>query len=286
MQNKRWKLLPALALIVVGCADAPTAPTAAASLDGVTATFSDHTYEQGNTVRGHWAPEVDVEVLGSQVELCATWIDFSNFDETDPHVYSFDVEILDDEEWTKLGSAGGQGSPWYACFTTDALEDGTYSFRVKGMANVPTGGTPPFSPHHTEYWEGEVTVGEELRFVVFLRDAPRDRVEHETFNRNAGTWTIHFLVQVWDADADDFADVTDCSDELLADLTAAAVWDTPSSASGAFELSGCEAVGAMDGAAIVEGKVSNAFHRASSAGELVFTIDGTTNENTVTFSTN
>ncbi len=272
MNARTWMLVPALAFAAAGCADSLTAPEAPVSPFG-SAAFS-HTYTEGNTVKGHWAPEVRTSVVdGDRVELCATWIDFSNFGPSDPHVYSFDVDLDVDGSWVHLGSAGGQGSGPEACFTTEPMDDGTYTFRVKGMANVPTGSTPPFSPHHTGYWHGQVTVGEAFRFEAWLRSAPSGWIEHEGLNGQAGSWNVHFMLKVWNGA--EFEAVTDCDLEPSVSLS----WGANTSPAAVTE---CGFVGAV-GAAMFKAELANPSQGNEISGTIVFVIDGAENENTVTF---
>jgi len=289
MNAPRWILLPALALIVAGCADSLTSPETPLSAEGHVALLSNHTYTEGNTVRGHSAPEVITDVIGDRVELCATWEDFSNFDPEDPHVYSFEVELLEGEEWGKIGKAGGQGSEPTACFTTDPLEPGTYLFRVKGMANVPTGGTPPYTPHHTEYWEDEVTVGSELRFEVLVRNnGGQDFGESIGFNQSARNWNFQLMLQTWDAAAAAFVPVTSCETFPWEDIVSNITWDAgaPTGAAEALTLRDpCE-----DGTpAIYKVRLDNPTSNGqgqSRSGTMAFTIDGVMNENEVSFESN
>jgi hypothetical protein len=273
MNARTWMLAPALAFVAAGCADSITTPDAPAAPVGGAA-FS-HTYTEGNTVKGHWAPEVETQVVdGDRVELCATWIDFSNFEPSDPHVYSFDVDLDVDGSWLPLGSAGGQGSGPEACFTTDPMDDGTYTFRVKGMANVPTGGTPPFSPHHTDFWTGEVTVGEEFRFEAYLRAAPDGWVESGGFNASAGTWNFQFMLKVWNGT--EFEAVESCDEWPSVSLA----WGSESAT---VTIEDCGYNGAM-GAAKFDATVSNPDQGSAMSGTIVFVLNGSENENEVTFS--
>jgi hypothetical protein len=284
MNARRWIFLSAPAVFLAGCSDTITTPEAPLSAYGLSAHL-DHTWVEGNTVQGHHAPDVETTVLDDRVQLCATWTDFSNFDPEDPDVYSFDVELHDGEEWVKLGSAGGSGSSHEdVCFTTGPMDPGTYDFRVKGMALVPTNGNPPSSPHHTLFWEGQVTVGVEFRFEAYLRLPPGSWVESEAFNRQAGTWNFQFMLKVWDADAEDFLPVLSCDDFPPAEVGVTLAWDEPSEDTRDAGYTGdeCSYVGAV-GAAVYEATVENAFQRQDSSGEIVFIINGVENENQVTF---
>lgn len=294
MRHPTIALALPLALLLTACADSPVAPAVHADMAGHGALFSDHTYPEGNTVQGHYAPEVVTAVSEDRVELCATWTDFSSFEPSDPYVYSFDVDVQDGEEWERLGSAGGQGSPWSACFTTDPLDDGTYTFRVRGMANVPTGGTPPFSPHHTLYWEGQVTVGAALRFEVLIRDnASDDFASSADFNRQSTHWNFEFMIRIWDAGQAAFVPVTDCSLFPWDEIGTTVQWDAGAPASAATTLSWREPECTDEDGnqepldqAIYKVRLGNPTSGGSAedrSGSVLFVFDGVENENEVTF---
>jgi len=123
-----------------------------------------HTWQSGEsgTWHGYHAPSIAHNQDDSL--LCATWDDDflftrkgGEFEDADHFSYGFEIEVGD--EWEGFGEANGKKSEdgLTGCVDLSSLDDGTYRFRVKGMAKDGTGQST--TTHHTESWVGEITIG-------------------------------------------------------------------------------------------------------------------------------
>jgi hypothetical protein len=162
------------ALAAISCSDTRTvlAPDSARfSAD------ASHTWQAGNgsAWHGYHAPTVTYDAARTPFELCAQWSDLALFGRdngryADTDFFSFDFYQLTEgeDDWQRIGSANSRDREEAACYIVGALDEGTYSFRVTGMARHGSGRAT--TTHHTTAWQENITIGdvEQITFSVTI----------------------------------------------------------------------------------------------------------------------
>jgi len=255
----------------VACDDAPTA----VQLGSEGAQYDSHVEQagNGNAWHGYHAPLVVHDQDNSL--LCATWADATlfegDFSGADHFSYDFDREV--GEEWVTFGKANAKDSDdgRTGCMDLSELADGTYRFQVTGMAKDGTGQST--TTHHTESWEGEVTIGAgDVFHVRFTYAAGQSTIVNhedgfteaiEDLNHNANKWNLKFVV------LKNFEVLEECAVNL--DFSDVQI------ESGSSEFKSCE-----DG--VYEINLDNPTQQVDWAGEIVVTLDEVEVENEVNLS--
>lgn len=300
MNVRNWMLVPGLALVAAGCADSITAPEAPLAPAG--AAFSDHTWQagpMGHAYHGYWAPEVGTAVTGNAVEVCADWTDHATIasflegrgtDSSDIEDYKYAVTLTGGEEPIEgeivvrdfSESTGG-------CVTFHDLEEGEYDLTVKGKVQMKIGSPPnqETTNHHTEVWEGSVTVGGSFSFRVWFVDEAGNRFA-DYVTENNGIWNLDFVVQTSTSGPGGYADVTSCAAYPLGEIAFAAHEDAPSEVvvAGSFRDEYCDdstGVAVFGGQLEVQGNTKPWDGTNAATGSFLFEIDEVNQENELTF---
>jgi hypothetical protein len=153
-----------VALTAISCSDTRTllVPDSARF-----STDASHTWQAGNgsAWHGYHAPAVTYDAAQNPFELCAQWSDPALFGRdhgrfADTDFFSFDFYQLaeGDDDWRKIGSANSRNKEESACYIVGELDEGTYTFRVTGMARHGKGKAT--TTHHTIAWQASVAIGE------------------------------------------------------------------------------------------------------------------------------
>jgi hypothetical protein len=171
-------------------------------------------------------------------------------------------------------------------YVDSALADGSYSYVVKAFARE--GSPPDQETHHShDSNTANVVVGATaFEFRIFYRFPPTGLHEARKFNRNGGTWNFQFVVEVKNQATNSWDAVSDCTTFPIGDIAFQGLWASPTATSGTGSVTGCEVVGAFNpDRASYTASISNANQQNvnDTAGTFVFTIDSTTNQNTVAF---
>jgi len=165
---KRFLAVTTAALVAVstGCTDSPTALVASGG--------PDQAIEEGKgrAWHGYDAPLVSFDSQQSPLEICAEWGDDRLLTQADGRFaatdfFSFEFFLADGPGTpVGLGSARNREGTQGGCFVVGAFEEGSYTFRVVGMARHGRGGTT--TTHHSSPWSGLITIGEmeDARYTV------------------------------------------------------------------------------------------------------------------------
>jgi hypothetical protein len=174
---KRFRLVAfgaLAALTAVSCSDTHTmlAPESARFSSDASHTFLSGS---GSAWHGYHAAAVTYDAARNPFQLCAQWNDPALFGRdagryVDADFFSFDFHQLTggEGEWTRIGSANSRNKEEPACYIVGALEEGTYTFRVIGMARHGKGRET--TTHHAVARQAHVVIGhvEQITFSVAI----------------------------------------------------------------------------------------------------------------------